>query len=139
MSNFGNIEQIQASLDSSPFNAFCQIQVVEVDLEAGKLVLTMPMHGDLERMPDSGQMHGGPIASLIDIAGCYASMMVLEKGVPTINFRVDYFRPVIDTGLRAEAIVRRVGRSVSVADVDIFEDSSRLVAVGRATYSSAGG
>ena len=66
-------------------------------------------------------------------------MMVLEKGVPTINFRVDYFRPVIDTGLRAEAIVRRVGRSVSVADVDIFDDSSRLVAVGRATYSSAGG
>ena len=139
MADFDTTEKIQASIDSSPFNAFCGIIVRELDIEAGQLVMTMPLRPEMERIAASKQMHGGPIACLIDTAGCYAVMMKVGHGVPTINFRTDYFRPVIDTDLKAVATVRKAGRTVSVADIDVFDKNDRLVASGRATYSSSAG
>ena len=139
MSDFDSADKIQASLDASPFISFCGLRVEAVQPDEGRLVLTMPMRPELGRRSDAPQMHGGPIAALIDTAGCYACMMVLGHGVPTVNFRTDYFRPVMDSGLRAVAQVRRAGRAVAVADVDLFDDQDRLVAVGRATFSASAG
>lgn len=139
MADFDSVDKIQASLDGSPFNAFCGFRVEEVDKGEGRLVMRMPMRAEMERIPGSNQMHGGPIACLIDTAGCYACMLVLGYGVPTINFRTDYFRPVIDTDLKAVAVVRRAGRTVAVADIDVYDSSERLVATGRATFSSSAG
>jgi uncharacterized protein (TIGR00369 family) len=62
--------------------------------------------------------------------------MSLGRVVPTINFRVDYLRPAMDTGLTATARVRRSGKSVGVVDVDVVDDKANLVAIGRATYST---
>ncbi|MSQ97761.1 MAG: PaaI family thioesterase [Xanthomonadales bacterium] len=137
--DFSTIEGIQASIDSSPFNAFCRLKVKQVDPAGKKMVMHMPAQMDMERLANSGQWHGGPIACLIDTAGCYASMMVLGHGVPTINFQVDYLRPAIDTDLVAVATVRKAGRSVTVADVDVLDVNGKLVAIGRCTYGSASG
>ena len=139
MADFDTREKIQASLDESPFAAFCGLRVGDVDQAAGRLTMRMPMRPELERLAGSRQMHGGPIACLIDTAGCYAAMLVLGHGVPTINFRTDYLRPVIDTDLRAVALVRRAGRTVAVVDVDLFDDRDRLVATGRATFGARPG
>jgi uncharacterized protein (TIGR00369 family) len=49
---------------------------------------------------------------------------------------VDYLRPAIGTGLRFVAAVRRNGRSIGVADVDVFDDKGALVAIGRASYAT---
>ncbi len=65
--------------------------------------------------------------------------MVQGHGVPTINFRTDYLRPAVNTGLRAVARVRRAGRTVGVVDVDVYDDRDKLVAVGRGTFGSQAG
>ena len=62
--------------------------------------------------------------------------LAVGGGVPTINFRVDYLRPSSGDHLLAVATARRVGRTVGVADVDVFDDQGRLTAIGRATYSA---
>jgi uncharacterized protein (TIGR00369 family) len=62
--------------------------------------------------------------------------MALRRGLPTINFRVDYLRPAIKTKLITTATVRRNGKSVGVVDVDVFNDKMVLLAIGRATYST---
>ncbi len=139
MAEFDSKEKIQANIEMSPFNSFCRIRVEELDRERGQLVLSMPMRAEMERIPDSGQMHGGPIACLVDTAGYYAAMMVLGFGGPTVNFRTDYFRPVIGSSLKAVATVRKAGRTVTVSDVDLFDDDGKLVAAGRATFSSRAG
>ncbi|MDE0064806.1 MAG: PaaI family thioesterase [Gammaproteobacteria bacterium] len=139
MTDFNTIREIQESLDSSPFSAFCGFRIEEVDKKDGRIVMSMPMRPEMERLAGSGQMHGGPIACLVDTATCYACMLVLGHGVPTINFRIDYLRPVIDTDLKAVASVRRAGRTVAVADVDIFNDSGKLIATGRGTFSASAG
>ena len=139
MTDFDTIREIQESLDSSPFSAFCGFRIEEVDKKDGRIVMSMPMRPEMERLAGSGQMHGGPIACLVDTATCYACMLVLGHGVPTINFRIDYLRPAIDTDLKAVASVRRAGRTVAVADVDIFNDGGRLIATGRGTFSASAG
>ena len=139
MADFDTREQIQESLDASPFNAFCGFRIEEADKSDGRIVMRMPMRPEMERLPGSGQMHGGPIACLVDTAACYACMLVLGHGVPTINFRIDYLRPVTDTDLKAVARVRRAGRTVAVADVDIYNDSGKLIATGRGTMSANAG
>jgi uncharacterized protein (TIGR00369 family) len=95
------------------------------------------MRPEFERGAGSGQWHGGPIAAIIDTVGDYALVMTLARGLPTINFRVDYLRPAIGTALTTTARVRRAGRSVGVVDVDVMDDKGNVVAIGRATYSTA--
>ena len=129
-------ERLQEILDDSPFIRFCGMICEEIRPEDDTVVIRMPMRPELERARGTGQYHGGPIASLIDVAGDLALAMCLGGPVPTINFRTDYLRPSFGESLVATAWVRRAGRTVGVVDVDVHDEEGRLVAVGRGCYSS---
>ena len=131
------ISELQANLDRSPFIAFLGLKVVEADPAREQVTMTCTMRPEFERGAGTGQWHGGPLAAIIDTVGDYVLVMALRRGLPTINFRVDYLRPAIKTGLVITAVVRRAGKSVGVVDVDVFDDRKALVAVGRAAYSTA--
>jgi len=133
------IVEIQRQLDDCPFHRFLQMQVTALDAERQRLELYLPFRPEYRRMEDPPQLHGGPIASLIDIAGTYAMWASLGIGVPTINLRIDYLRPAVNTGLRAAATVRRAGRTIAVLDIEVHDDDDRLVAIGRGTYGSRPG
>jgi uncharacterized protein (TIGR00369 family) len=130
-------QDIQASIEASPFGKFLGLIVVSSDLERGELIMSAQMRPEFERGIGSNQWHGGPIAAIIDTVGDYALAMKLGRVVPTINFRVDYFRPAFTTALLATARVRRTGKSVGVVDLDIHcSDNKELIAIGRANYST---
>jgi uncharacterized protein (TIGR00369 family) len=131
------ISELQANLDRSPFIVFLGLKVVEADPAREQVTMTCTMRPEFERGAGTGQWHGGPLAAIIDTVGDYALVMALRRGLPTINFRVDYLRPAINTGLVVTARVRRAGKSVGVVDVDVFDDRKALVAVGRGAYSTA--
>jgi uncharacterized protein (TIGR00369 family) len=133
-----DLPALQAKLDASPFIKLLGLQAVSLDRERGELVVRMPMRPELERGARSGQFHGGAIASLVDIAGDYVLIMRLGHGVPTIDFRVDFLRPAVDTDLVATGRLRRAGRTIGVVDVDVHDAAGRLVAVGRCVYGTAG-
>ncbi|WP_159994686.1 PaaI family thioesterase [Roseomonas sp. 18066] len=130
-------DEVQAKLDASPFIAFSGLRVVSADAEKGEITMRAPFRPEFERAAGSGQWHGGPIAAVIDTVGDFALGMLLGGGIPTVNFRVDYLRPAIRTDLVATARVRRNGRSFGIADVDVFDEQGRLLAIGRATYVTA--
>jgi uncharacterized protein (TIGR00369 family) len=129
-------EALQERLGQSPFISLLNLTVLNADPAKQQLVMRAAMRPEFERGRGSGQWHGGPIAAIIDTVGDYALIMTLRRGLPTINFRVDYLRPAIKTGLTITATVRRAGKSVGVVDVDVFNDQKALLAVGRATYST---
>ncbi len=133
------IERLQEIAVSSPMIHFLGIRIVAAHAEDGSVSMTMPMRPELERLPDSGQFHGGAIASFIDVAGDFAIAVSLGGVVPTINLRIDYLRPAGAGALRADARTRRLGKTVGVVDVDIFDAEARLVAIGRGTYSAQTG
>lgn len=136
MSDRLDFTAIQNAFNGSPFIAWLNMTVVSVDYDAEELVVHIPMKPEFERGSGSRQWHGGPLAAVIDTVGDFALGMLLGRGLPTINFRVDYLRPAVDTSLKAVARVRRNGRSVGVADVELYNEHGALLAIGRATYST---
>lgn len=129
-------EQLQEQLLRSPFNAFLNLEVQSADLDKQELVVHLKMRPEFERIAGAGQWHGGPIAAAIDVTGDYALAMLVGNPLPTINFGVDYLRPAKGR-LTLVARVRRRGRTVAVVDVDVLNESGGLLAVGRASYSTA--
>lgn len=133
------IAAMQAIMDSSPFIQFYGIRIVAADSETATVVVEMPLRPELERMPGTGQWHGGALAGLIDTAGDFALVMSAGGPLPTINFRVDYLRPATTASLKATARVRRSGRTVGVVDIDVEDSEKRLIAVGRGCYGTQPG
>ena len=134
-----SLSELQRHLQGSPFQQLFDLSCVRVDHEAGELELLMRYTPSVERSAGTRQYHGGPIASLIDIAGDYALWAVLGYGVPTINLRIDYLRPASATDLRAVARIRRAGRTVGVVDIDVLDDQHRVIAIGRGCYGTKAG
>lgn len=128
--------EIQKMLDVSPFNLFLGLTVVNADPVKQEVTMRSAMRPEFERRPGSKQWHGGVIASVIDTVGDFAVGMMVGRGLPTVNFRVDYLKPAVDTALVAVSRVRRAGKSVGVADVDVFDEKGSLLAIGRGTYST---
>ena len=134
--SFLSSEEIQARFDASPFIAFSGLKVEGLDPDSGTITVRAPFRAEFARAPGTLQWHGGPIAAAIDTVGDFALAALLGRGLPTIGFRVDYLRPAIDTALLLTARVRRAGRSIGVADVDVFDEQGTLLAIGRASYST---
>lgn len=131
---------LEDAIAASPFISFSGLKIVSVDTQAGEVVVTMPSRPEFMRAGDGDDMfHGGPIASLIDTAGDFAIAIGVGGIVPTINFRVDYLRPARGAELKAVAKVRKAGRTVGLADVDVYDVSGKLCAVGRGCYSGVKG
>ena len=123
-------------LEEGAFHRFLGMELVDHDPEVGAVTIRLPWRPDFERGPGTLQWHGGPIAALIDIAGDFALVARLGRGLPTINLRVDYLRPAVGTDLLAFARTVRAGKSIGLVDVEVRDDKGRVVAVGRGNYST---
>jgi uncharacterized protein (TIGR00369 family) len=130
-------DELQQRLAHSAFIDFLNLTVISADPEKQEVVMRAVMRPEFERGRGTGQWHGGPIAAIIDTVGDYALVMLLGRPLPTVNIRVDYLRPAINTVLTITGRVRRSGRLVGVVDIDVVNDAGQLVAIGRATYATA--
>ena len=118
----------------SPFMRFLGLEIMRA--EKGLVEIRLPYREEFLRHDGSDWLHGGVISALADIAGDYAVITETASGVPTIDMRVDYLRPARRGDLTALGKTVRVGRTVSVADIEIRDSAGTLVAVGRACYAS---
>jgi len=132
--DIGNL--LRARLAEGSFQNFLRLELVDHDATLGAVTLRARWRPEFERGPGTGQWHGGPIAALIDIAGDFALIAKLGRAIPTIDLRIDYLRPAIDTDLIARARTLRAGRSIGVVDIDVRDKDGRTVAAGRGSYST---
>lgn len=131
-----SVVDMQAMIDRSRFHQLFRPLVLDVDYTKLQLTVRFSMCEAFERQPGTNQWHGGAVSAIIDTAGCYALALQALEPLPTINFRTDFLRPALRTDLTAIAFVRKAGRTVGVVDVDVNDDAGRLIALGRACYSS---
>lgn len=122
------------AFDHSPFMRFLGPQIERQD--KGVVEIRLPFRDEFLRQDGSDWLHGGVVSALVDIAGDYAVITEVGIGVPTIDLRVDYLRPARRGDLVAVGRTVRVGRTVSVADVEVRDADGTLVAVGRGVYAS---
>ena len=130
-------DELQARLAHSAFIDSLHLKVLDADPARQQVVIRAEMRPEFERGRGTGQWHGGPIAAIIDTVGDYALVMLLGRPLPTVNFRVDYLRPAIDTALIVTATVRRSGKLVGIVDIDVANEKGQVVAIGRATYATS--
>ena len=127
-------EGAELGFSHSPFMRFLGLEIVRA--EQGLVEIRLPFRDEFLRADGSDWLHGGVVSALADIVGDYAVITETAAGVPTIDMRVDYLRPARRGDLTAVGKTLRVGKTISVADVEIRDTSGTLVAVGRACYAS---
>jgi uncharacterized protein (TIGR00369 family) len=125
---------MELRFDHSPFMRFLGLKLVRS--EPGMVEVQLPFREEFMRQDGSDWYHGGVISALADIVGDYAVITETGVGVPTIDLRVDYLRPARRGDLVGVGRTVRVGKTVSVADVEIRDSTGTLVAIGRAVYAS---
>jgi uncharacterized protein (TIGR00369 family) len=72
-----------------------------------------------------GFIHGGVIATMADhTAGGAARSVSGDKGVLTVEFKINYLRPAIGDRLRCTASVLRGGKTVIVAEALVYASNA---------------
>lgn len=118
-----------------PFHQFLDYSVEES--RQGYARISMPCGPKVDGGV-GGSVHGGILASLVDIAMLEAVFPTLEEGdTPggTIDLGITYLRPTKGSRVVAEANIIRRGRHVINTEVDIKDDQGRLCARGRVLYA----
>lgn len=82
-----------------------------------------------------GTLHGGILCDIADAAMgmAFASTLAPEESFTTVELKINFFRPVWDAHLKAEAKVVRRGRSLGYLECEISDERDRLVAKAAST------
>jgi uncharacterized protein (TIGR00369 family) len=100
--------------------------------EPGVARVDLPYNPNLDHAMHG--VHGGVIATLVDIAGWFASAARHDGWVATAEFRTHLLEHVERRALWGEGRVIRAGRAVDVCEMRIFDETGRLVALASGTF-----
>jgi uncharacterized protein (TIGR00369 family) len=146
-------EQILATVAKTfeervPFN-----RILGFDFELpkdGTARLSFQMGDDLVGNFLRGMLHGGVIASSLDVVGGLVAFVALldenlvrsfDEGAErfskmgTVDLRIDFLRPGLGEFFVATGSILRAGRRIAVARMELHNDSGTLIAAGTGTYS----
>ena len=121
--------------DTNPYHKMLAITLVERRAGFGKIVLRK---NSSTPSGIGGSVHGGVLASMVDIAMLVAMFAEMRDGeVPagTAELSITYLRPAQGENIYATARVIKRGRQLSMVEVDITDDEDQLCARGRTLYA----
>jgi len=127
-------EIIRQFLPTSPYVGHLGIQLI--DMQPDVATLRLPFAESLITIGTT--MHGGAIASLIDIAAMVAAWS--DDTVPenlrgsTVSLSVTYLAPAEHEDIQATARVLQRGRNLVFLDVEVQSVSGKSIARGLVTY-----
>ena len=131
------LRRLQHELDHPPFHAALGgPRAISADPASGTVVLEVPYQQSFRRACDSGDIHGGVLAAVVDMAAHAAIAVQCGRMTPTVDLRIDYLRPAPAGDLSVTARTLKVGRAIGRADVEIRSGDGAVVAVGRGTFST---
>ena len=120
-----------------PFHQFLGLRVVSAS--GGMASVEIDFKPELVGNFRTSALHGGVVASLLDIVGSAAVISALIEdspplGMSTIDLRTDYLRPAYGERFVAQGEVVRPGRSVVVTRMEMFNEKQDLLSIGIASY-----
>jgi uncharacterized protein (TIGR00369 family) len=130
-------EFVRDNIARTPFHQWLLPELIAVSDEENSVTIRLVIRPELGRETGRTDLHGGIVASLIDIAGHAAIAAKVRHNVATVDMRVDYLRLAGGTDITAVASIVKIGRTIGVVDIRLTDDQKRLVAIGRASYVTA--
>ena len=90
-------------------------------VEAGIVTITCPSDAGLTQQ--HGLMHGGVIASLVDVACGYAALSVMPpaREVLTVEFKIHFLKPAKTDRVIAVGTVVQAGRTLTVCEGLVYD------------------
>src|SRR5512146_2674413 len=128
--NFENA--LRRSVEAAPIYRLLQITMDRID--TGFARFRMPFRKELTQV--NAIVHGGAVATLADTAVAFALMTLTERGekVATVEFKINFLASVNRGEMIAEARVVQKGKRLALADMEVKDETGRLIAKGTATY-----
>jgi uncharacterized protein (TIGR00369 family) len=108
-------------------------------IESGKVIVACPFDERLTQQ--HGLLHGGVLASLVDVACGYAALTVMpeDREVLTVEFKIHFLKPAKTDRLVAVGQVVQAGRTLTVCEGSVFDSShTRVLARMTATMMCVG-
>lgn len=133
--NATDFEEFKRGFDADAFHQQLGVTLVERGDGTARLRLTS---GEGTPRGIGGAVHGGVLATLVDMAMLVAVFSKLRPGqVPagTADLGITYMRQAHGDRIHADARVVKHGRQLSVIEVDLTDDDGTLCARGRVLYA----
>jgi len=116
----------------SPFHQLIGIRLVRIHRDG----VTIDCRLRPELLNASGVLHGGVTATLADAA---VGMAITERvgragAATTVEMKLNYLRPVSGRKITARARLLRMGSTLCIGRVDMFDDAKELVSTALVTY-----
>ena len=102
--------------------------------EEGQAVFTMPYNPGFDHA--LGGIHGGIIATMIDNAGWFTLAPHFDTWIATVEFQTRLLNHVSGEGLQAKGEIIRLGKRISIAEMEVRTSEGKLIAVGTGTFTN---
>jgi uncharacterized protein (TIGR00369 family) len=101
-------------------------------IEPGTVTISCDFSDQLTQQ--HGLLHGGVVASLVDVACGYAALSVMpaDREVLTVEFKVHFLKPAKTDRLVAVGQVVQAGRTLTVCEGTVY-DATRTQVIARMT------
>ena len=134
-----DFDSFRDHFDADPFHRMLGITVVERSPGFGRIRLakTASTPGGI-----GGSVHGGVLASMVDIAmlvAVFADLRPGEQPAGTAELGITYLRQAQGSEIFADARVIKRGRQLAMIEVEITDGEGRLCAKGRTLYAFRAG
>jgi len=128
---------IRGEVAPAPVAGLVGFRILEV--EPGRAVVeleTGPQHAN-----PMGTLHGGILCDLADAAMgiAYASTLGEGETFTTLELKINFFKPVWNARLRAEARIVKRGKTVGMTECDVVDEKGSLVARASSTCMTLAG
>ena len=128
---------IRGEVAPAPVAGLVGFRILEV--EPGRAVFEMetgPQHAN-----PMGTLHGGILCDLADAAMgiAYASALGEGESFTTLELKINFFKPVWNARLRAEARIVKRGKTVGMTECDVVDEKGSLVARASSTCMTLAG
>ena len=102
--------------------------------EGGKSVMACRIRPILRN--SFGTLHGGVMGALVDmsVATAIRSVMPLSSRMTTIEYKVNFLKPVFSGTVTAYGTVQRLGSTIASGTVEIRNGEGEVVAFGSGTF-----
>ena len=125
-------EQLREVLSTVPFNALLGMRLHRTHRDG--ITLACTLRDDLRNR--AGMAHGGVAATLADAAVGIAIHRHFggKRPVTTVELKINYFQPVAEGRLFARSHLLRIGSTLCVGRVDLYDEHSQSIGVAIVTY-----
>jgi uncharacterized protein (TIGR00369 family) len=110
-----------------------------VKVEPGRA--TFEMEAGPQHANPMGTLHGGILCDIADAAMgvAYASTLQEGESFTTLELKINFFKPVWNARLRAEAHLVKRGKTVGMVECDVLDEGGNLVARASSTCMTLSG